>query len=107
MTPRKVAYSKTFIEQLLDVTERGEREYGERLAQEKKKRVFNVLDTTIATTPAIKPRHAKLGLVVYPVTKTPFLVIYDYDNLEVRVVACLLTGAGDRLEDFDPNAVEW
>ena len=107
MTPRTVIYSKTFIERLLDFTDRGEQEYGERVAQEKKRLVFALLDDTIAASPAIKLRHPELGLVVYPVAKTPFIVIYDFDAHEVRVFTCLLKGAGTRLEDFDPAAVEW
>lgn len=107
MTPRKVTYSKTFIERLLDFTDRGEQEYGERVAQEKKRLVFSLLDDTIATTPAIRRRHTKLDLVVYPISKTPIIVIYDYDDDEVRVFTCLLKGAGDRLVDFDPASVEW
>jgi hypothetical protein len=64
MIARKVVYSKTFIEWLLDFTERGEQEYGERLAQEKKRLVFSLFDEIIAATPAIKPRHPTLRLVV-------------------------------------------
>ena len=107
MTARKVMYSKTFIERLLDFTDRGEQAYGERLAQEKKRLVFRLLDDTIAATPAIKQRHPQLGLVVYPVSHTPFIVIYDFDDEEVRVLTCLLKGAGNRLDDFDPASVEW
>ena len=107
MTARKVVYSKTFIEQLLNFTDRGEQAYGKRLAQEKKRLVFSLLDDTIAATPAIKARHPRLGLVVYPVSNTPFIVIYDFDDEEVRVLMCLLKGAGTRLDHFDPASVEW
>ena len=107
MTSRKVTYSTTFIDQLLAFTDSGEQEYGERVAQEKKNRVFDFFDITIAATPHIKRRHPKLGLVVYPVSKTPFIVIYDYDDHEVQVFACLKKGAGTRLTDFDIESVEW
>ncbi len=107
MTPRKVRYSKTFVDRLLDYTDLGEIKYGERLAQEKKRLVFALLDDTIALTPAIKRRHSKLGLVVYSISGTPFIVIYDYDDEEIRVMSCFLRGAGDRIEDFDPADVEW
>ena len=107
MTPRLVTYSKTFRDQLADFVEQGERAYGPRLAEEKERLVLDFIDTTIARTPAIKRRHAKLGVVAYPVSNTPFIVIYDYDDEEVRVFACLLNGSGPRLDEFDPNSVEW
>lgn len=82
-------------------------DYGGRLAQEKKRHVFSLFDEIIASTPALKPRHPSLGLIVYPVSKTPFIVIYDFDDEEVRVMTCVLKGAGDRLDDFDVASVTW
>jgi hypothetical protein len=46
------------------ISQRGEQEYGERFAQEKKRLVFSLFDEIIAATPAIKPRHPTLRLVV-------------------------------------------
>ena len=106
MTPRKVRYSRTFTDRLLDYTDRGELQYGERFAKVKKQLVFALFDNTIALTPAIKRRHSKLGLVV-SISRAPFIVIYDYDDQEIRVMTCFLKGAGDRIADFDPADVEW
>lgn len=107
MTPRAVVYSKTFHNQLLDHLDRGEQRYGLHLAAEKRQILLDLIETTLARTPAIKRRHSKLGLVVYPVSRTPFIVIYDYDDREIQVMTCFLQGAGDRIEDFDPSTVEW
>ena len=104
---RRVTYSKTFREQLAEFIERGELRYGARLAEEKEQLVLDFIDTTLARTPALKRRNTQLHLVVYPVTNTPFIVIYDYDDQELRVMACLLKGAGVRINEFDPSMVEW
>jgi hypothetical protein len=54
-----------------------------------------------------KVRDPDLGLVVYPVTDTPFIVVYDVDAHELRLHFVFSTGAGDRLEDLDPSSAEW
>ncbi len=105
--PRRVTYSRTFREQLADFIEQGELKHGARLAEEKERLVLDFIDTTLSRTPALKRRDAKLNLVVYPISNTPFIVIYDFDDEEVRVLTCLLKGAGNRLDDFDPASVEW
>ncbi len=107
MTPRRVRYSKTFRDQLTAFIEQGEQVYGARFAEEKAQFVLDFIDTTIAMTPGVKRRNSKLGLVVYPMTKSPFIVVYDYDHDEVRVFACLLRGVGVRLDAFDREAIEW
>lgn len=107
MTPRRVRYSKTFRDQLSAFIEQGEQIYGVQLAEAKEQLVLDFIDKKIALTPAIKRRNAKLGLVVYPIAKSPFIVVYDYDDQEVRVYACLLRGAGVRLDAFDSEAIDW
>jgi hypothetical protein len=105
--PRQVTYSRTFREQLADFIEQGELKYGARVVEEKERLVLDFIDTTLSRTPALKRRDAKLNLVIYPVSHTPFIVIDDFDDTEVRVLTCLLKGAGNRLADFDPASVEW
>jgi hypothetical protein len=105
--PRRVMYSRTFREQLADFVVQGELTHGTRLAEEKEQLVLDFIDTTLSRAPALKQRYAKLNLVVYPVSNTPFIVIYDFDDAEVRILTCLLKGAGTRLDDFDPASVAW
>lgn len=104
---RRVVYARTFREQLARFIEQGERRYGARLAEEKEHLVLDFIDTTLARSPGLKPRHPALGLVFYPVSRTPFIVVYDHDDQEVRVMACLLQGAGERIDDFDAGTVDW
>jgi hypothetical protein len=42
---------------------------------------------------------------VYPVTKTPFVVVYDYDDTELRVM--FIFHARADLRSIDPVSVEW
>ena len=46
-----------------------------------------------------------LGLYVYSITKTPFVVAYDFDDVELRIFF-LLHGGQDR-RDIDIADVEW
>ena len=61
----------------------------------------------LADFPGLKGAHKRLGLVVYPVSDTPFIVLYDFDAEELRVHFILRQGAGDRLDDLDPSLIEW
>jgi hypothetical protein len=44
-------------------------------------------------------------LTVYRVAKTPFVVLYDYDDTELRV-HFILPARADR-RDLDASSVEW
>ena len=46
-----------------------------------------------------------LGLVVYPIARTPFFIVYDYDDVELRMYFAFLNGKP--LDDIDPASAEW
>ena len=50
-------------------------------------------------------RDRRRKLYHYPVTKTPFTVVYEYDNAELRVLFIVHQHADRRR--LDPKAVEW
>ena len=102
---RTVKFSKTFAAQLLDLIDYGERQFGQNVADEKRRRVLSFITNRLALNPRMKARHATLGLVVYPIRKTPFTVLYDYDAHELRVLF-IFHGHAD-LDAVDPSTVEW
>jgi hypothetical protein len=102
---RTVIYSKTFDEQLLDYLEQGARVFGTAVAIEKQTRVYTTIKDVIARNPGLKRHDPALGLVVYPISKTPFLVLYDYDDAQLRVHFIFI--GGKSLSHIDPAAVEW
>jgi hypothetical protein len=64
-----------------------------------------VIDTYLAEFPQNGFRDRRRKLYHYPVTKTPFTVVYEYDNAELRVLFIVHQHADRRR--LDPKAVEW
>ena len=102
---RSIIYSTTFDEQLIEYIEHGELTYGAAVATEKKDRVYDTIKDVLAHSPGIKQRDPVLDLVVYPVTGTPFFILYDYDDSELRVHFVFINGKP--LSEIDPACVEW
>jgi hypothetical protein len=102
---RSVRLSKTFDEQLINYIDEGAQKYGDRLAIEKKAIVYRTIEQLLAQSPAIKRRDPELGLVVYPISYTPFFVLYDYDDAELRVHFIFIKGKP--LSSINPAGAEW
>jgi plasmid stabilization system protein ParE len=105
MRPRAVKLSKTFNDQLVDHIDYGEQRFGTRVAEQKKEKVLATIEGVLARTPAVKRPHPTLGLVVYPITGTPFIVLYDFTETKLRVHFILHKNAS--LEDLDPKSAQW
>ena len=102
---RSVRYSKTFNDQLVDLIAYGEVRFGRRLAAEKQHLVFSTAEHYLAGFPAAKRPNRSLGLTVYPIDKTPFVILYDYDDAELRVHFVFHKRAD--LTELDPASAEW
>jgi hypothetical protein len=66
------------------------------------------IDHTIEQHLARYPHKAiddQLGLYVYPVLRTPFVLIYDFDEEEIRL-HFIVPARADRTS-IDPMSVEW
>ena len=101
---RSIRLSRTYTEQLTDYLDAGEQRFGRAVADAKRAKVVETL-RLLAHNPRIKRRHPDLGLVVYPVGDTPFFLVYDYDDAELRVLYIFINGKP--LSDIDPAAVDW
>jgi mRNA-degrading endonuclease RelE of RelBE toxin-antitoxin system len=102
---RNVRLSKTFIEQLNALLTQGVAPFGPRLVAEKRDLVYAFIADFLARYPAAKRPHARLGLRTHAVRKTPFVLIYDFDDAELRVHFVVHKHAS--LEDLDPKSAEW
>ena len=102
---RRIVYSNTFDRQIADYIEQGELAFGAVVARDKQANVYSTIRNVLAVNPSIKRADPKLGLVVYPISKTPFFVVYDYDDAELRVHFIFIKGKP--LAAIDPNAAEW
>lgn len=101
---RRVRLSRTFLDQLHTLLEQGYPRFGQPVVLDKRERVFKLIENHLAHYPRI-PRDPKHGLCVYPVRKTPFVVVYDYDDKELRV--CFVFHEHDDYANLDPKSVEW
>lgn len=102
---RQVRLSITFIDQLSELLAQGEDRYGAALVEEQKQKVYATIRNFLARHPGVKRRHKRLKLVVYPITDTPFVVLYDFDRKDLRVH--FIFRASDPLRNLDPGSVEW
>ena len=102
---RSIVYSITFNDQLNQYLDTGEPKYGAAVVDAKKNHVYSTIRNILANNPGIKRPDPTLGLVVYPISKTPFFVVYDYDAAELRVHFIFINGKP--LGAIDPKSVEW
>jgi hypothetical protein len=102
---RTIRTSVTFTKQLHALLAHGLPRYGATVVRSKKARVFKTIRSFIAHYPHGKRAHPALGLVIYPVDKTPFVVLYDFDDTEIRIHFILHKRADTSA--LDPASVEW
>jgi mRNA-degrading endonuclease RelE of RelBE toxin-antitoxin system len=102
---RRVRYSQTFLAQLHDLLRQGVPKFGKRVVADKQTLVYDLIDNHLARFPRTAKRDAQLGLYVYPVSQTPFVVLYDFDNDQLRVHFIVHEHA-DR-KRIDPKSVVW
>jgi plasmid stabilization system protein ParE len=102
---RTVRLSKTFERQLTDLLDYGELRFGRAVAQASKARVERAIRDFLTVFPKAKVADSDLGLTRYPVTRTPFVLLYDFDDAELRVHFVFQEHVS--LTDLDPSAAEW
>lgn len=102
---RTVRLSKTFERQLADLLDYGEQRFGRAVAAASKTRVERAIRDFLVAFPRAKTTDADLGLTRYPVTRTPFVLLYDFDDAELRVH--FLFQEHVSLDELDPSAAEW
>ncbi len=102
---RRVRLSKTFLYQLDDLLAQGEAKFGTRVADDKLHRTYATINNHLVWFPATKRPDRRLKLHFYPVTKTPFVLAYDFDDDELRIHYVLHASADRRL--LDPSDIAW
>ena len=102
---KTVRLSKTFERQLTELLDYGEQQFGRAVAGTSKARVDRTIRAFLAAYPATKSIDPTLGLTRYPVARTPFVLLYDFDDTELRVHFIFHKRAS--LEDLDSVSAEW
>ena len=102
---RTVRYSKTALDQLNMLLAQGIPAFDSRVVSAKQDLVYDTVDQFLAAHPKTKRPHPTLKLRVYLISKTPFVVIYDFDDIELRVHFIVHRSAD--LSRLDPSSAEW
>jgi len=100
---RSIRLSQSFRDELPRLLAQGTR-FGAAVIADKRSRVVHTIEHVLAQHPK-RPVDPVLGLCAYPVTKTPFVLLYDYDDRELRV-HLIIHGGMDRTA-VDLSKVVW
>jgi plasmid stabilization system protein ParE len=96
---RGVRFSKTARRQFNVLLDQGLSRFGALVVAKKQTILLDAVDTHLAEYPRTGQRDRRLQLYIYPVTGTPFVVIYDFDETTVRVFFIVHERADRRLLD--------
>ena len=101
---RTIRYSQTFREELRDLLAQGLPMFGPHVVAEKRRLVLDTVKNFLVHFP-IRTPDPVLGLCACTVSKTPFVIVYDYDDAELRVHLIIHSHA-DRSQ-IDLSTVVW
>ena len=101
---RSIRYSRTFFRDLETLLSQGIDRFGDRVVAEKRDQVLAAITATILHFP-VRRVDPDLGLRVFRVARTPFVLLYDYDDAELRIFT-VVHGRADR-GSIDLSATEW
>ncbi len=102
---RRVVRSRTYVAQLKDLLDQGIERFGTAVVEQKLAQVDHTLEVFLSRHPKAKRPDRRFALRVYPITDTPFMVLYDFTETELR--AHFIFHKSASLEDLDPNSAEW
>ena len=101
---RSIRLSRSFNDELVALLEQGVLRFGAKVVAEKRALVFRTIQFYLAEYP-VRSVDPELGVCTYAVTGTPFVLLYDYDDSELRI-HLVIHGAADRTQ-IDLATVKW
>ena len=102
---RSVRLSQTARELFRTMLAQGAENFGVEVADEKRGIVIDTLENYLAEYPHQGSIDRLRKLHHFPISNTPFVVVYEYDESELRVLFILHKRADRRR--LDPSTVEW
>jgi mRNA-degrading endonuclease RelE of RelBE toxin-antitoxin system len=102
---RSVRFSETFRDELERLLEQGELKFGTAIVEEKQDLVRLTITAHLAAYPNTGRLEHSHGLHVFAVRRTPFVLLYDFDETELRMHMVVHKSA-DRTR-IDPAIVKW
>ncbi len=102
---RRVRYSRTAIVSFQNLLGQGAGRFGVDVAEEKRFAVELCISDYLSVNPHHGLRDEKRSMLHYHVRGTPFIVVYEYDDDELRVLF-IVHKRSDRRR-LDPGSVDW
>jgi hypothetical protein len=82
---RAIRVSRSHLTALYELLAFGEARFGSPVVDDKRARVERTIEHILSRYPGIGRYEASLGVYSYPVAGTPFVLLYDFDDAELRV----------------------
>jgi hypothetical protein len=101
---RDIRLSKNFNDELALLLLQGLDRFGVRVITQKREAVYKTIENFLVHFPR-RQIDEKLDIYTYPVTGTPFVLLYDFDDKELRV-HLIVHGSSDR-SLIDLESVQW
>jgi len=104
MTVWRVIRSRTYVAQLKTFLAQGTETFGAAVAERTLARIDRTIEQHLARY-SKKSIDDGLGLYTYAIGRTPFVLIYDFDEHELRV-HFIVPARADRTR-IDPKSADW
>ena len=101
---RTVKTSLTFYDELEKLLDQASPRFGKRVLDQKRALIFQAIEDHILFYPR-RPVDPVLGIFAYSVSRTPFVLLYDFDDKELRM-HLIIHGKADRTK-IDLKSVVW
>lgn len=101
---RAIRLSKTYQSELEGLLAQGIPIVGIGVVLQKRDRINHTIEQFLTRHPR-RPVDPILGICAYPVTGAPFVLLYDYDDHELRIHLIIHERADRRLIEL--STVEW
>lgn len=101
---RRVRFSQTFGDEYEALLRQGLTHFSVQVIQSKRHLVHTTIHQFLARHP-VRPVDPALGICAYEVAKTPFVLLYDYDDDELRIHLVVHKSA-DRTK-IDLSKIAW
>lgn len=102
---RSVRLSRTFADTLKAQLRFGAERYPNTLVEEKRGLVERTIFEVLRRHPGIGRMNEELGLRSFRVSRTPFILLYEFDDSELRIHMIVHVRADQ--SRIDPAKVEW
>jgi hypothetical protein len=102
---RLIRVSRTYLSMLTEQLAYGETQFGSRVVDDKRGRISHTIGRVLAHNPRIGLFDQTLDIHYYPVGRTPFVLLYDFDDVELRI-HLIIHARADRSR-VDLTQVEW